>query len=86
MILNMLHKNSEDGNNDSNDDKKQIAVQYSQLAEKLEQIRSKFDYATDDDDIDALIYEENAILSRMASLYKRAKAMGVSVQFYEIGT
>ncbi len=68
---------------DADKEKTRIAAEYRALTEKLEQIRSKFDYAMEDDDIDALIYEENAVLSRLASLHKRAKAKGISVQIYE---
>jgi hypothetical protein len=39
--------------------------------------------ATDDELIDALIYEENAVLSRLALLYKQAKEQGITLEVYE---
>lgn len=53
------------------------------LVERLSDIRAAFDMAQDDDTIDALIYEENAVLCRLAALYKQARAEGISLEIYE---
>ena len=53
------------------------------LTERLADIRSCYDMAQDNDTIEALIYEENAVLCRLAALYKQARAEGVSLQPYE---
>ncbi len=63
---------------------KRLAEEYTELTEKLQQIRDNFDFVTDNDSIDALIYEENAVLARMSSLYKEAKAAGYRLEIYEI--
>ena len=63
---------------------KRLAKEYTELTEKLQQIRDNFDFVTDDDTIDALIYEENAVLAKLASLYKQAKQSGDRLEIYEI--
>ena len=55
----------------------------SALTERLECIRSSFDMAQDNDVIDALIYEENAVLCRLAQLYKQARREGIALDIYE---
>ena len=53
------------------------------LTEQLNDIRSAFDMSPDDDTTDALIYEENAVLARLAALYKQAREEGVTLEPFE---
>ena len=53
------------------------------LTRRLNDIRAAFDMVQDDDTIDALIYEENAVLCRLAALYKEARAAGITLEMYE---
>lgn len=55
----------------------ELLREYEELTQRLEQIRSFFDLAQEDSDIDALIYEENAVQCRLSALYQRAREMGV---------
>ena len=57
-----------------------ISAEYTDLAERLKECRANFDFVTDSDAIDALIFEENSILSRMAALTKKAKAAGFRIE------
>lgn len=59
----------------------ELILEYSNLTDRLEQIRNNFDHVSEDAEIDALIYEENAVLCRMAALIQRARDMGVHVDF-----
>lgn len=52
------------------------AEAYAELTQRLAAIRANFDFAQDDNTIDALIYEENAVLARLAQLNKTARAAG----------
>lgn len=52
------------------------AAAYAELTGQLAAIRANFDFAEDDNTIDALIYEENAVLARLAQLNKTARAAG----------
>jgi len=61
-----------------------LSQAHAELTQKLSDIRTNFDFATRPEDIDALIYEENATLSRLASLYAQAKADGISLQPFDI--
>ena len=61
-----------------------ISQEYSELTQRLGQIRTNFGFADEPDVIDALIYEENATLSRLAQLYKEARASGVALEIYEL--
>lgn len=67
----------------ADEEKESLALRYAQLTDRLEQIRAGFDYAVDDSAIDALIYEENAVLCRLSALYKQAREEGVSLEIYE---
>ena len=55
----------------------------SRLTEQLNNIRANYDMTTDADTIDALIYEENAVLCRLDSLYKQARSEGVTLDMHE---
>ncbi len=56
---------------------------YTELLQQLEDVRAMFDFATDNSMIDALIYEENALLCRLEKIYKDARAEGISLRTYE---
>ena len=64
-------------------EQQRFSREYALLTERLTDIRSDFDQVTDEDVIDALIYEENAVLARLAQLYKDAKAAGISLKPHE---
>lgn len=66
-------------------EQQRISQEYSQLTERLTDIRSDFDQVTDSDVIDALIYEENAVLARLSQLYKDARAGGITLDIHENG-
>ena len=53
------------------------------LTEQLQSVRSRFDYAVEPQQIDALIYEENAIQCRLSALYQEAKAVEIRLEIYE---
>ncbi len=55
---------------------------YAELIERLNDIRTMFDFATDSAMIDALIFEENAVLSRLEQVYKDARAEGIALPVY----
>lgn len=55
----------------------------SRLTEQLNNIRANYDMTTDADAIDALIYEENAVLCRLDSLYKQARSEGMTLDMHE---
>lgn len=59
----------------------QLLQEYSRLTDRLEQIRTNYDFVSDNAEIDALIYEENAVLCRLAALFRKAKDMGVHVEY-----
>ena len=61
---------------------KHFEENYSSLVERLENIRAGFDMAVDDETIEALIYEENAVLARLSRLYKDARASGIRLEPY----
>lgn len=61
-----------------------LAREYIQLTEQLKQIRTNYDFVTDQDAIDSLIYEENAVLSKLSALFKQAKASGSRLEIYEL--
>ena len=63
--------------------RKAFAREYTELSERLNDIRNNFDAVTDPPTIDALIFEENAVLCRLEQLYREARAEGISVQIYE---
>lgn len=59
----------------------ELMREYSALVDRLSQVRTCFDYAEDSEEIDALIYEENAVLCRLRSVYLRARSMGIHIDF-----
>lgn len=72
------------GNKQTEPDKRELFERRcSELTERLGDIRACFDMAEDNDAIDALIYEENAVLCHLAQLYKQAKEEGISLEHFE---
>lgn len=63
--------------------RKAIAEQCTVLTERLADIRENFDAVTDPSAIDALIFEENAVLCRLEQLYREARAEGIKVELHE---
>lgn len=61
-----------------------VRKEYSELLEKLSDIRRNFDFAEDESCVDALIFEENAVVKRLEKLLCEAKESGLSIEFYEI--
>lgn len=59
----------------------ELLQEYTRLTDRLEQIRTAYDFVSEDAEIDALIFEENAVLRRMAALLQRARDMGVHVDY-----
>jgi len=61
----------------------ELAKRITTLTEQLRDVRANFDIVTDERAIDALIYEENAILCRIEALHHEAKERGITVQLYQ---
>lgn len=61
-----------------------VRKEYSKLLEKLSDIRRNFDFAEEEACVDALIFEENAVVKRLEKLLREAKESGLSIEFYEI--
>lgn len=61
-----------------------LSHEYSELTQRLTQIRTNFNFADEPDVIDALIYEENSTLARLSQLYKEARASRLSLEIYEL--
>lgn len=55
--------------------------EYAELTDRLETIRTNFDNVSDESVIDALIYEENAVLCRLSALYRKARESGIRLEF-----
>ena len=61
----------------------ELSQSLTELTERLYDIRSAFDLSTDEAVIQALIFEENAVLCRLSALYKKARTEGIRLEFYE---
>lgn len=61
-----------------------VRKEYSELLEKLSDIRRNFNFAEEEACVDALIFEENAVVKRLEKLLREAKESGLSIEFYEI--
>lgn len=79
-ISGLLSKKEESG---ANIRRKTFASECAELTERLADIRANFDNVTDAASIDALIYEENAVLCRLEQLYREARAEGITVEPHE---
>ena len=72
------------GNKKSEPDKRgEFERRCSELTNRLMEIRACFNLAEDNDTIDALIYEDNAVLCHLTQLYKEARDEGVSLEHFE---
>lgn len=60
-----------------------LAERISELTERLCDVRANFDIVTDERAIDALIYEENALLCRIEALHHEAREHGIKVQPFQ---
>lgn len=78
MLKNLLNRRS---NSPDKLRETEILQEYSRLTDRLEQIRTNYDFVSDNAEIDALIYEENAVLSRLTALLRKARAMGIHVDY-----
>lgn len=56
---------------------------YTELVSRLCDIRTMFNFTTDSDMIDALIYEEKSVLCKLAFLSKAARAEGLDVAVFD---
>ncbi len=63
--------------------KNEFLLQYTELIERLSTIRANYDMVTDESTIDALIYEENAVLSKLSGMYRQAREQGITLEYYE---
>lgn len=61
------------------------AEQCAELTEQLNNIRSNFDYVTDSQAIDSLIYAENSVISLIEQLIRSARDEGITIQMHERG-
>lgn len=59
------------------------AEQYAELTERLNDIRSNFDFVTDPQAIDSLIFAENSVISMIEQLLRGAREEGITLQLYE---
>ena len=62
---------------------REIIEEYRALTERLAQIRTLYDLAEEDSDIDALIYEENAVQCRLTALCMKARRMSVHADIFD---
>lgn len=62
---------------------RELIKEYEALTERLANIRSCFDLAEEESDIDALIYEENAVQCRLSALSHKARSMGVHAELFD---
>ena len=67
----------------SENERDDLAKRIGALTEQLQDVRANFDIVTDERAIDALIYEENALICRIESLHREARELGLSVQPFE---
>lgn len=81
--MKFLEKLTNSGETPEEKRRKAFARQCSALTERLADIRANFNAVTDPPAIDALIYEENALLCRLEQLYREARAEGITVELYE---
>ena len=78
MLLNALMRRRIDPEQERT---QKFLQEYTELSDRLQTIRTNYDHVSEDDEIDALIYEENAVLTRLSALYRRARAAGIHVEF-----
>lgn len=56
-------------------------MEYDELKDRLDSIRTNYDNVSAEPDIDALIYEENAVMCRLSALYRKARESGIRLEF-----
>ncbi len=61
------------------------AEQCEELTEQLNDIRSNFDFVTDPQAIDSLIYAENSVIRLIEKLIRSAREEGITIQMHERG-
>lgn len=81
--MKLFSKSGKSRNLLSDRERDDIARRIEALTEQLEDVRANFDIVTDERVIDALIYEENALLCRIESLHREARERGIIVQPFE---
>lgn len=54
-----------------------------ELTEQLNDIRTNYDFVSDPQSIDALIFAEKSITCQLDQLYKDARAEGITIRLYE---
>ena len=59
----------------------QLRTRLDYLLNKLEKTRQLFDIETDPDKIEAIIYEEKAILRRLDHLFKNAEERNIAINY-----
>lgn len=57
-----------------------ISRRITELTSQLADVRTNFDFVTDERAIDALIYEENALLCKIESLNREARERGIRIE------
>lgn len=60
-----------------------LAERITELTDRLCDVHANFDIVTDECAIDALIYEENALLCRIEALHHEARERGISIQPFQ---
>lgn len=58
---------------------------YSELLERLYNVRSTFNFVSDEQAIEAAIYEENAVIRLLEQLYRDAREKGITLEIHERG-
>ena len=80
-IANILHRKQNIC--EANRQRETLVKNYAQLIGRLREIRSNYDFVSEKAAIDALIYEENAVLSKLEALFSDAKERGINLEYYE---
>lgn len=62
---------------------RELIEEYEELSRRLSRIRTLFDLAEESADIDALIFEENAVQCRLSALTLKAREMGIHVEHFD---
>ena len=81
--MKLFTRSGRSGNLLSDNERDDLAKRIGALTEQLEDVRANFDFVTDERAIDALIYEENALICRIESLHREARERGINVQPFE---
>lgn len=58
-------------------EEQELFAELSHIRDRLEKQEQLFNLATDDDEIEALIFEEKALSLRYSSLLRRARELGI---------